>query len=671
MPTPEGLNTTTLHGLYVEPNATGTPLQGTLSFSPTPSFILFPTEDCIIAGTETATLDVNGEFTIELVSTDNAGSNPTGWLYTVTEKIIGQRQRTYNISLNYTSGVTVELADIQPSDDAPTYIPVIGPQGSPGIVTTVNGHSASSITLTAADVSAIATSARGAANGVASLDGTTKVPTAQLPDLTATYVPWANVEVANGVASLDGSAKIKATELNLASSAPAAIGTGAVGTSTNLARQDHTHDGVSLASSQVVTGFKTFEGATSTTGGIQFRVTSDANSRWFVRVDGRLSWGDGTATQDTVLYRNAAAGTLKTDGIFQVGGALQALAGIAITGVGTSDTAPTLVNHLTRKDYVDTNFTTLTTAQTVSGVKTFSAAPIFTAAAAATIVTNYRVTGDTVSRQTVAADGKMSWGLGGSTATDVTLFRSAAGILAVGGELQAQNATAGLVALASVIGANTFDSWRAYADGKQEWGTGAVTRDTNLYRTGVGILTTDGDLNVGGALQFAAGPRKKTIISTATTLGTSATETVIATMSIPAGDLAVGSAFRFKIHGNISFLASATITYKVRWGGVAGTNMGTIGPITLSATAQTNKEMVLEAYWQVRTISATGTVFGNLIHTGSGDVTTAVGDTLIGSSDGAVTIDTTAATTIVVTAQWGASSASNTLTAYATMERLS
>jgi hypothetical protein len=174
MPTPEGLNTTTLHGLYVEPNATGTPLQGTLSFSPTPSFILFPDEDCIIAGTETATLDVNGEFSIELVSTDNDGSNPEGWLYTVTEKIIGQRQRTYNIALPYTSGAIVELADIQPTDDAPTYIPVVGPAGPPGAIGSVNGYTTAAVVLGASDVGAIATTARGAANGVASLDGTSR-----------------------------------------------------------------------------------------------------------------------------------------------------------------------------------------------------------------------------------------------------------------------------------------------------------------------------------------------------------------------------------------------------------------------------------------------------------------------------------------------------------------
>lgn len=49
-------------------------------------------------------------------------------------------------------------------------------------VTSVNGSSGA-VTLVAADVGAIATTARGAASGVASLDGSTLVPTAQIPPL--------------------------------------------------------------------------------------------------------------------------------------------------------------------------------------------------------------------------------------------------------------------------------------------------------------------------------------------------------------------------------------------------------------------------------------------------------------------------------------------------------
>jgi hypothetical protein len=41
-----------------------------------------------------------------------------------------------------------------------------------------------------------------------------------------------------------------------------------------------------------------------------------------------------------------------------------------------------------------------------------------------------------------------------------------------------------------------------YVDGKQEWGTGAATRDTNLYRSNVAVLKTDGALQATTALRL-------------------------------------------------------------------------------------------------------------------------------------------------------------------------
>jgi len=53
----------------------------------------------------------------------------------------------------------------------------------PNAVTSVNGLPGPTVTLTAASVSALAASTRGAANGVASLDATTKLPVAQVPNV--------------------------------------------------------------------------------------------------------------------------------------------------------------------------------------------------------------------------------------------------------------------------------------------------------------------------------------------------------------------------------------------------------------------------------------------------------------------------------------------------------
>lgn len=414
MPTPEGLNTTVLHMKYVEPDALGTPNQGTLTFSPNPAFVYFPDENIIVAGGESVTLDVNGEATIELVSTDNAGSNPGPgqWLYTVTERIIGQKPRTYNISLNYTSGMVVELSDIIPVDTAPTYIPVVGPQGPPGVITTINGKSAAVVNLVAADLpDLIPMAQRAAANGVATLDATTKIPTAQLPDLSGTYILTSRINSASGVAGLTSGGLVGSGQLDLATSAPPSVGASAVGTATSLARSDHTHSGVDLSSAQSIAGVKTWTAnqyitgaqlgvgissgllgrahfrsavnevtlkldntATGATGPLLWLsgadtslvlisggLTSDTYDRFRIGVGGTISVGDGTNARDTTLSRSAA-------NEFTMSGQLV-----------LSGAAPTAAGHAARKDYVDTQIGTTvlkTGNQSIDGVKTFTSLPV-------------------------------------------------------------------------------------------------------------------------------------------------------------------------------------------------------------------------------------------------------------------------------------------------------
>lgn len=62
-------------------------------------------------------------------------------------------------------------------------------------VTSVNGM-AGAVTLTAADVSAVPTTQKGAANGVATLDASTLVPVAQIPGLPGTQITSGTVDVA-------------------------------------------------------------------------------------------------------------------------------------------------------------------------------------------------------------------------------------------------------------------------------------------------------------------------------------------------------------------------------------------------------------------------------------------------------------------------------------------
>lgn len=59
----------------------------------------------------------------------------------------------------------------------------------------------------------INTTDKGAVNGIASLDGTGKVPTAQIPSLS--YVPTTEKGSNNGVATLDGTGKVPASQLSV------------------------------------------------------------------------------------------------------------------------------------------------------------------------------------------------------------------------------------------------------------------------------------------------------------------------------------------------------------------------------------------------------------------------------------------------------------------------
>jgi hypothetical protein len=84
--------------------------------------------------------------------------------------------------------------------------------------------------------------------------------------------------------------------------------------------------------------------ALSTDSQYESRVTGDANARWFVRTDGRLAWGPGTTSFDTVLYRSGV-GTLTTDTALTVGGNATVTGSLTVSGIGgqlharkTSDT---------------------------------------------------------------------------------------------------------------------------------------------------------------------------------------------------------------------------------------------------------------------------------------------------------------------------------------------
>ncbi|MGD3112642.1 hypothetical protein [Streptomyces sp. YGL11-2] len=279
---PKSIPTVTVSGRFLSPD--GRPLSGSVTFR-APAQLTFPAADVILGGPVTAQLDAQGQISATLPATDAPGMVPDGWSYTVTESLSGiPVGRSYQVLLP-TEAPEIDLADVAPTDPTkPNYLAVrgasayevakaegfegtrpewlaslagprgqegtrgpAGPQGEPGLqgesgvqgapgadgrVQSVNGQSAAEVTLAAADVGAVPMAAAGAPGGVAQLDDTGRVPTAQLPptaDAVASVngktgaVQLAAADVgalaasargaAGGVASLDASGRIPTAQL--------------------------------------------------------------------------------------------------------------------------------------------------------------------------------------------------------------------------------------------------------------------------------------------------------------------------------------------------------------------------------------------------------------------------------------------------------------------------
>lgn len=190
----------------------------------------------------------------------------------------------------------------------------------------------------------------------------------------------------------------------------------------------------------------------------------------------------------------------------------------------------------------------------------------FTAATAGTDIITSKVAGDATNRFVLDADGTLSWG-GGATATDISIGRYAAGGLEVSGALRFTNGqllfgtvgdvnlyrgagteelktddnlnvvgtisttgtvtTTGAASTTNVLDVlvlnDTFDRYRMQASGRMDWGPGNGARDTNLYRSGVGLLATDNSLVLaaaGGGVQVKEGTNATMGVTAAMTAGT-------------------------------------------------------------------------------------------------------------------------------------------------------
>jgi hypothetical protein len=258
----------------------------------------------------------------------------------------------------------------------------------------------------------------------------------------------------------------------------------------------------------------------------------------------------------------------------------------------------------------------------------------------------------------------MEWGPGGSTATDTTLRRSAANVLktddsfvsalsvGVGGDLSVGGGVGvlGLLNATTAPTANPSGGVVAYSNSGQ-----FTTRNPN------GLV-----LRLNGATGLSTGTNS---------LASFASETALATVTIPAGDMVAGATYRIRAWGTGGMLATATMTFRTRIGGLAGTQLSSgIAPAHASSTTS-GRTWTVETYLVCLSTGTTGSVLGQqILHSLMDTTTTSTTTAPVVRIDGnaTVTVDTTVSNDYLLSVQPSASSASNNITFRgAIMERVS
>lgn len=160
-----------------------------------------------------------------------------------------------------------------------------------------------------------------------------------------------------------------------------------------------------------------------------------------------------------------------------------------------------------------------------------------------------------------------------------------------------------------------------------------------------------------------------------TAVANTTTETIIfPNVTLPANYLSDGRVIELIARGRLSAVSAATMRFRLRWGGVAGTLVWDSGIIT-SNSPTAALWSIPSLHIQVRSNGSTGSVFVmGECYVGSAAAATVASATgapavVLGGSGGddtpaGVTVDLTADTALSLTATWGAASASNTLTGH-------
>lgn len=216
--------------------------------------------------------------------------------------------------------------------------------------------------------------------------------------------------------------------------------------------------------------------------------------------------------------------------------------GIVGAVVGTTD-----VQNLSGKTLTTANLASGGTINgTFSGVATFSGPITFSSNIAASIgltTTNgaisvtrstaggtaysAQVTGDSINRWNVLADGTMRWGPGGVGAVDSTLERAGVATLrATDTEVRSTRVTSTNNALSARLSTDVNDRFVARADGQILLGDGTAVPDVNLFRDSANVLRTNDSLIVDGSFTVSGVGQRLAAYKTSGTARTSTSLTI-------------------------------------------------------------------------------------------------------------------------------------------------
>jgi hypothetical protein len=215
-----------------------------------------------------------------------------------------------------------------------------------------------------------------------------------------------------------------------------------------------------------------------------------------------------------------------------------------------------------------------------------------------------------------------------------------------------------LDSLGVVIATTTFNTRTCEPLLIEDEGVLLTARDT-LNFTGTGITATDTgteiEVNVPGPTTYGlfAQTADSAAIFNTTTPGT-LIGAGVGSLTVPADTFQIGDSFRGEMFGNLLARNNDSVTIRIKFNAVT---VLTLGPILMPSV--TSKKFLIETYFTVRTIGATGTVLTGLKFQHESDAA----DKFNGhATTDEIAFDTTTSNTLDIELEWSAADILNSIT---------